>query len=927
MGLQATDTVVCHGVAVNAARVPCAVTHAPTNAHGCLDYERLAQLIDAESVRLVVLPMVEAETGHVLRMSEVVGVAHALGCRVLVDTTCCIGLRSVDAALSEADFVVASGHGYLRGPPGVTACICRVKSDAAALSNDPGFCGVGEAYTPAAEGFSTLAFVAAFGSACAELVELGLPNVQHRVRLLATELRRGLESVPHVEVVADEDDVDADGIVSASPTTHLTHNHPSPTIHHPPHHPPTPPHITHHHASFTAHHSPRHIIHHPSPTSPPLPPPPPPPPPRAAPALRARTRFIQAIGSRARTLTTLLQVRFRSLRWRDVGPTDLGVRIAEAGVVLAASASALQAKVHYYNTVDEIHVAVDRISEVAAAAGGAVAAQEESDSDDSSVDEWVHLTLSTALPVQGNTSSSDRDRAEVVAKAEEEDAQPSDVLCDGGDDSLGEAAPVPNDDDNIDNININSDSDNGDDDVPLLDLSEQITEATADNHPPAAVTAVSLALLAELVSQASESLSSTPPPPLSSSSPETDADPVDDGGCPYSMVSVAPTEDIAVEIALHAARVAVSVGAEDAVVEMISRPCSVDSDLCESVASCSGTRGEGDGDGDGDGYGTGVVSSLDGLRLTEQQLQQHDSTRTLTSWLSDSNLGLDPAAAEYYPLSDDENGAPTTLSPFNQSWSEVEASDEEGCADEGGEADVSSSDDSNNNDDDDDDDDASEGVLGDVPFTELLEAAPTFAFDNPLFGASEPDERLERTCDSVESTGNSIEIIGASDFASECGECGEESIGGFSSDLSDDDADQHSLRASPANFSTSSAVSRPIAIRRTSAQARRGGRSGTPQSVSSSLGLHEVLAECERLSRTPPEFVVGSPPRVKEPRAFTPALSAPKLTWEDIRSSTPPPIRHSSSFTAAWASGRTSGKSAHHNTDENVLPPQICRSL
>ena len=177
------------------------------------------------------------------------------------------------------------------------------------------------------------------------------------------------------------------------------------------------------------------------------------------------------------------------------------------------------------------------------------------------------------------------------------------------------------------------------------------------------------------------------------------------------------------------------------------------------------------------------------------------------------------------------------------------------------------------------------------------------------------------------SSSNSIEMIGASDFASECGECGEESIGGVSSDLSEDDADQHSLRASPANFLTSSAVSRPIAIRRTSAQARRGGRSGTPQSVSSSLGLHEVLAECERLSRTPPEFVIGSPPRVKESRAFTPALSAPKLTWEDIRSSTPPPIRHSSSFTAAWASGRTSGKSAHHNTDENVLPPQICRSL
>ena len=371
-------------------------------------------------------------------------------------------------------------------------------------------------------------------------------------------------------------------------------------------------------------------------------------------------------------------------------------------------------------------------------------------------------------------------------------------------------------------------------------------------------------------------------------SPET-PETIDDGGCPLSHVTV--TGDVAIDLAHLSAGGFVSPAGDAA---SASRPDSADS-MYESVASyCEGTR------------------VLEGVPSPQPE-DVYESISALDYHHSTPILDADPTT-EYYPSSDDEHEPP--VSPFHQSWSELEMSDE----DRNGEEAVDESGDDSDSDDD------------DVSIAELVNGAfASFEFDNPLFGASD-DEHMERTCASVESidssssSNESAEHIGSSDLASESGE---ESISGFSSDsldnLSDDDAD--SLRASPANFATSSAVSRPIAICRSNARGRHSCRPGTPQSDSSSLGLHEVLGDCQLPSRTPPEFVVGSPPRSRLPRAFTPAASAPKLTWEDIRSSTPPPIRNSSSFTAAWASGRTTGFAAHHALDTHVLPPQICRSL
>lgn len=145
MGLRKTDKVVCHGLSVNPTRVRCTVERAPTDARGCLDYDGLENVFD-DAVRLLVVPMLEVETGGEIRFDAIVRMAHGHGCRVLVDTTRCVGYRSIDASALAVDFVLASGHGYLRGPPGVTACICHSENDALVLRNDAAFCGIDEAY-------------------------------------------------------------------------------------------------------------------------------------------------------------------------------------------------------------------------------------------------------------------------------------------------------------------------------------------------------------------------------------------------------------------------------------------------------------------------------------------------------------------------------------------------------------------------------------------------------------------------------------------------------------------------------------------------------------------------------------------------------------------------------------------------------------
>jgi hypothetical protein len=142
-------------------------------------------------------------------------------------------------------------------------------------------------------------------------------------------------------------------------------------------------------------------------------------------------------------------------------------------------------------------------------------------------------------------------------------------------------------------------------------------------------------------------------------------------------------------------------------------------------------------------------------------------------------------------------------------------------------------------------------------------------------------------------------------------------------DDTDDESDR-SQRTSPAEFASSAAVSHPIAIRHNTLHARHcGGGSLTPQSADSSPGLYAVLRGCESHH----EFMPLTPP------------DDSVLTLEDLRSSTPPPIRSAHwKQLAAYQSFSGLGSHAARNVNtlrdvknrsygDPILGPQMCKGL
>jgi hypothetical protein len=218
---------------------------------------------------------------------------------------------------------------------------------------------------------------------------------------------------------------------------------------------------------------------------------------------------------------------------------------------------------------------------------------------------------------------------------------------------------------------------------------------------------------------------------------------------------------------------------------------------------------------------------------------------------------------------DDEPGM---TSPANQSWSSMSASSF---------GDYNSGDDS---------DSFTEVVAGDSSET---------IFDNPAFSAALLSDPLY-----------SLDVSGVSDAESD----------------TDDESDRSTV-PSPVVPSSTSAVSKPIAIRHVCAR-----RKFDHFSLDSTRGLRQILGDCECLSASPPPFVVGSPPRHRKLCSESQAhdgvpRSAPAFTWEDLRSSTPPPIRSGSLTNISQKPLVHFGSTTSIDSGVHMLPPQICGSL
>lgn len=867
--LESHHTVVVHGVPLSLTRLPCAIVPAPTLANGNLDVEALAGVLD-DSVQLIIVPHVEPTTATILDALRVADLAHGSGARVLLDATGTVGRLADDLTISTVDFWVASGHAYLRAARGVTACAVRDSSDAAALRSDPMFCGLNQAYGEEAEAFGTLAFVAAFAAACGYLSVVGLPTVQSRLSLLVQELRIGLSSIPHLDVQPPDD---TEGSVA---------------------------------------------------------------------------------------------VLFCCSDELQLSVADFERLLLSEGVTVGSSASTLQAHVHYYNSLEEIRHAVMRIRTVVSRQAGPDA-----------VDDWTDLTASAIARLSESTVSLSASRSGSEGSVLSESVSPTSLATSCAGDTASAASELVSPmtclveiDNGVRSIQT-SDDEATDDLVEIAGHVKIPARVVADgsdhasdgchltvpnvfdiDHGVRSIHTSDDETAEDLVPILDEYQSTLEPGPegcrpAEGGSPETaglSVHPIDSG-----LRSIQASEDEAVEEARDCGEnveapcqtdVALNIG-------ICSVPTSEDEDITTADSSTS-PEPENDLFESAIAPGSPVMDRVGGTReetmkasrsslrssidsgsedeLPQQvrpfRMRRHVRSQSTSAseesssedeqsdcflshqleFLSENSLAVsysDPETAGASSLTEElAEIAYAALSTESETESEAEAeralqtpqhvpsmpphawSDLELWVDQSSQADTDS-----------------DGESSD--FAEVN--ADTIAFQNPLFGINPEEVYTLRATMSVSTVASDAEFD--------------------TTDTEDESLRSH--QSSPVGIAMSSAVSRPIAIRRSSI---RSGYENTPDSEMT-IGLHAVLRGCDAAGVTAP--LQRSPHLV----AMTPPEHS-VLTLEDLRSCTPPPIRgfDRSQLSFSGLGGHVFGdvRAAVDTKScggETILGPQMCGGL
>ncbi len=188
----------------------------PTGPDGGVDLGALETMLD-ERVRLVSLVHVATNSGHVVKIPEIVELAHAVGALVLLDACQSIGQLDLDVVSLGVDALSATGRKWIRAPRGTGFLYVRrvvladLEPAAADLRGGEWIAPDSYRLRPDAARFELwehdVAGRLGLKDAVDHLLELGVPEVERTVRERAGELRVSLAQVRGVEIRDVGDDL------------------------------------------------------------------------------------------------------------------------------------------------------------------------------------------------------------------------------------------------------------------------------------------------------------------------------------------------------------------------------------------------------------------------------------------------------------------------------------------------------------------------------------------------------------------------------------------------------------------------------------------------------------------------------------------------------------------------------------------------
>jgi selenocysteine lyase/cysteine desulfurase len=181
----------------------------PNDDDGQTDAAALASMID-ESVKLVSISHMPTNGGLINPAAAIGSVTRDAGIPYMLDACQTVGQLDIDVETIGCDMLAATGRKYLRGPRGTGILYVR---QTFRDQVEPPFLDLHgaewdalESYTPdpTARAFETWEFpysaVVGLGVATRYALDVGLPNIEHRVIELAAQLRSQLSAVDGVTV-------------------------------------------------------------------------------------------------------------------------------------------------------------------------------------------------------------------------------------------------------------------------------------------------------------------------------------------------------------------------------------------------------------------------------------------------------------------------------------------------------------------------------------------------------------------------------------------------------------------------------------------------------------------------------------------------------------------------------------------------------